>query len=58
MATPLSTRPGVQVCYQSLGSCSRAARWSAATLCFGTKLPFRDVPNTVATGGVNRTLSG
>ena len=23
--------------YQSLGSCSRAAGWSAATLCFGTK---------------------
>jgi hypothetical protein len=23
--------------YQSLGSCSRAAGWSAATLCFGAK---------------------
>ena len=27
--------------YQSLGSCSRAAGWSAATLCVGTKRTCR-----------------
>ena len=29
--------------YQSLGSCSRAAGWSAATLCVGTFRTSRDV---------------
>ena len=37
--------------YRPLGSCSRAAGWSAATLCIGPKLPIRDVRYTVPFGG-------
>jgi hypothetical protein len=36
--------------YQSLGSCSRAAGWSAATLCLGTKQTFQ--------GGLTMSVPG
>ena len=38
--------------YQSLGSCSRAAGWSAATLCVGTLRHFAAMRNLVAIGGI------
>jgi hypothetical protein len=37
--------------YQSLGSCPRAAGWSAATLCVGTNRPPRGVRSLVANAG-------
>ena len=37
--------------YQSLGSCSRAAGWSAATLCYGTNRTTCDACDSVATEG-------
>jgi len=36
--------------FRSLGSCPRAAGWSAATLCLGTKQPTFDVRRSVAKG--------
>src|SRR3984957_17535308 len=36
--------------YRPLGSCSRAAGWSAATLCFGTIWTISDVRRSVADG--------
>jgi hypothetical protein len=44
-------RTGALYRYHYLGSCSRAAGWSAATLCFGTKLRIREVRWTVVFEG-------